>query len=181
MPILDHRNKTLAVIELLNKKSSHFNTHDEQVLGAFSGEVATALKRVALEKVFMDSGGDNEAVLGMIEQYSRKGYGQYGGKKLHRSDATSFQSSMELDVKGDASTTNTAGDDERAMGKNESGESVLKGERAGGTDDCDRKGPVGLGVNGGVLSGHRVLRSGSQEGSWSRSSSLLLLMLAKLN
>ncbi|GMH58501.1 hypothetical protein TrST_g1030 [Triparma strigata] len=75
MPIRDHRNKLVAVIELLNKKNNGaFTFDDENILAAFSEEVASALKRVVLEKAFQhksDSGGDDH-VVGLIEQYSNK-------------------------------------------------------------------------------------------------------------
>ncbi len=73
MSIRDHRNRIVAVIELLNKKNGHFDSHDEDVLLTFSEEVASALKRVVLEKAFRHAGAEDDSnILGMIAQYSNK-------------------------------------------------------------------------------------------------------------
>lgn len=67
------------------------------MLGAFSDEVATALKRVVLEKVYLSSNSkdDDLHILGMIEQYTKRSEGT-GGKKASEARADRSKSAAPL-------------------------------------------------------------------------------------
>ena len=70
IPIRDHRNKIVAVIELLNKLQGNFSAGDVDVMETFSVEVASALKKAVLEKAFR-TGGEGEDTAALIGQYSK--------------------------------------------------------------------------------------------------------------
>ena len=87
-PIRDNRKNVVAVIELVNKKSGHFNQRDIDVLATFEDEVSTALKKAALE-LAAESGEGN--MLGFINMYSTKLIGQKTKREGRRTGTVILQ------------------------------------------------------------------------------------------
>eukprot|EP00742_Colponemidia_sp_Colp-10_P004460 GILJ01004761.1.p1 GENE.GILJ01004761.1~~GILJ01004761.1.p1 ORF type:complete len:1147 (+),score=188.32 GILJ01004761.1:454-3441(+) len=76
IPIKDHNNKVVAVLQAINKPHGPFTTEDEELISAFTAEVGSAISKQSLQQALIQavtqdesSGGAGGGVKSMLNQF----------------------------------------------------------------------------------------------------------------